>query len=134
MIPEIGHFSLILAFCFAIMQGIIPLVGVLKKNETLMHFAVPTARAQSFLVALSFLCLDYAFYTNDFSVVLNRRLMMLSPKNEGKASSMMSLCIGALILSRLESDLEKSNEILNQAYRSALSLIEKRDLNVAELT
>ena len=69
MIPEIGHFSLILAFCFALMQGFIPLVGVLKKNETLMRFAVPTARAQSFLVAISFLCLDYAFYSNDFSVL-----------------------------------------------------------------
>ncbi|MFM9835400.1 MAG: heme lyase CcmF/NrfE family subunit [Methylophilaceae bacterium] len=69
MIPEIGHFSLILAFCFAILQGIIPLIGVAKKNDSLMGFAVPTARAQFVFIAISFLCLDYAFYSNDFSVL-----------------------------------------------------------------
>jgi cytochrome c-type biogenesis protein CcmF len=69
MIPEIGHFSLILAFCFALVQGIMPLIGVARKNESLMHFAVPAARAQFVFIVISFLCLDYAFYSNDFSVL-----------------------------------------------------------------
>jgi cytochrome c-type biogenesis protein CcmF len=69
MIPEIGHFSLILAFCFALVQGVLPLFGVARKNESLMHFAVPAARAQFIFIVVSFLCLDYAFYSNDFSVL-----------------------------------------------------------------
>jgi cytochrome c-type biogenesis protein CcmF len=69
MIPEIGHFSLILAFCFALVQSIMPLIGVARKNESLMHFAVPAARAQFVFIVISFLCLDYAFYSNDFSVL-----------------------------------------------------------------
>jgi TetR/AcrR family transcriptional repressor of nem operon len=69
-------------------------------------------------------------YTHEFAVILNRRLMILNPKNEGKAFSIMSLCVGALILSRLERDPLKSDQILNEAYNSALSLIEKRDVYV----
>jgi cytochrome c-type biogenesis protein CcmF len=69
MIPEIGHFSLILALCFALLQGILPLIGVRKQNNSLMGFAVPAARAQFFFIAISFICLDYAFYSNDFSVL-----------------------------------------------------------------
>ena len=69
MIPEIGHFSLILAFCFALVQGILPLIGVAKNNQTLMGFAMPAARAQFLFISISFLCLEYAFFTNDFSVL-----------------------------------------------------------------
>jgi cytochrome c-type biogenesis protein CcmF len=69
MIPEIGHFALILAFCFAIVQGILPLIGVWKNQKTLMSLATPAARAQFFFIAISFICLDYAFYSNDFSVL-----------------------------------------------------------------
>lgn len=69
MIPEIGQFSLILAFCFAIIQGTLPLVGVWKNNATLSNFAVPAARAQFVFIALAFVCLGYSFYANDFSVL-----------------------------------------------------------------
>lgn len=71
-----------------------------------------------------------AEYTKEFAEILNRRLMMLSPNNQGKATSIMSLCVGALILSRLESDLSKSDRILSEAYLSAMSMIEKRELYV----
>lgn len=67
--PELGQFSLILAFFFAIIQGTLPLVGVWKNNATLSSFAVPAARAQSFFIALAFVCLGYSFYVNDFSVL-----------------------------------------------------------------
>lgn len=69
MIPELGHFSLILALCVALLQSILPLIGVAKGNSKLMHLAIPTAVIQSLLVGISFLCLDYAFYSNDFSVL-----------------------------------------------------------------
>lgn len=72
-----------------------------------------------------------AEYTQEFATILSRRLMMLSSKNEGKAFSIMSLCVGALILSRLERDVLKSDQILIEAYQSALSLIEKREVHVS---
>ena len=69
MIPEIGQFSLILAFCFAIVQGIFPLYGVWKNKPRLMRTAVPAARAQFVFIAIAFICLDYSFYRDDFSVL-----------------------------------------------------------------
>jgi cytochrome c-type biogenesis protein CcmF len=69
MIPEIGHFSLILAFCFAVVQGVLPLVGVVRSKQALMLFAVPAARAQFLFITIAFICLDYAFFSNDFSVL-----------------------------------------------------------------
>lgn len=69
MIPEIGHYALILALVVAVIQGILPLAGLSKNNEKLFAFATPMARIQSVLVILSFVILDYAFYANDFSVL-----------------------------------------------------------------
>ena len=69
MIPEIGHFSLILAFCFAIVQGTLPLVGVWKNKPALSNLAVPAARTQFLFIAIAFICLEYSFYANDFSVL-----------------------------------------------------------------
>ncbi len=69
MIPEIGQIALILAFCFAFIQGTLPLVGVWKNEAALKNLAVPAARAQFVFIALAFICLDYAFYSNDFSVL-----------------------------------------------------------------
>jgi cytochrome c-type biogenesis protein CcmF len=69
MIPAIGELSLILAFIFAIIQGTLPLAGVWKNKTTLMNLAVPTARAQSLLILISFAVLMYSFYANDFSVL-----------------------------------------------------------------
>ena len=69
MIPEIGQFSLILAFCFAIVQGIFPLYGAWKNQPKLMNLAVPAARAQFLFIAIAFICLDYSFYRDDFSVL-----------------------------------------------------------------
>ena len=69
MIPEIGHFSLILAFCFAIVQGTLPLVGVWKNIPGLSNLAVPAARTQFLFIVIAFLSLEYAFYTDDFSVL-----------------------------------------------------------------
>jgi len=68
MIPEIGHFALIVALLVALVQGFVPMVGAARRDGALMAVAVPAARAQFVLVAIAFGCLAYAFVTSDFSV------------------------------------------------------------------
>ena len=68
MIPELGHFALILALLVAIAQGVVPLVGAHRRDAALMAIAKPAARAQFVLVAFAFGCLAWSFATNDFSV------------------------------------------------------------------
>ena len=69
MIPEIGHFSLILALFVALAMGVISVVGGQQGRGDWMALARPGAQALWLLTALSFGCLTYAFYTNDFSVM-----------------------------------------------------------------
>ena len=68
MIPEIGHFALILALSVAIVQGVFPLWGSLIGKQSWMSMAKPAAYAQLLFMVVSFSCLLYAFITNDFSV------------------------------------------------------------------
>jgi len=68
MIPEIGHFALILALCMALLQSVIPLIGVWRSDPAWSGVAVPAARAQALMVAVAFGALTYAFVQGDFSV------------------------------------------------------------------
>ena len=72
MIPELGHFALILATIVALIQGVLPLTGTYLPSRslqiTLQSLARPMAILQFVLVALSFAALATAFLTNDFSV------------------------------------------------------------------
>ncbi len=68
MIPEIGHFALMLALPVALLQGLLPLIGAQRNTPAWMAFARPAAQAQWFLLLLSFVCLTWAFVSNDFSV------------------------------------------------------------------
>ena len=72
MIPELGHFALILATVVALIQGVMPLTGTYLPSRslqiTLQSLARPMAILQFVLVALSFAALATAFLTNDFSV------------------------------------------------------------------
>lgn len=68
MIPELGHFALIVALVLALTQAILPLIGAQRRNLTLMAVARPAAQGQFVFVALAFACLAYAFMTNDFTV------------------------------------------------------------------
>ena len=68
MIPEIGHFALIVALLVALVQGIVPMIGAARRDGALMALAVPAARTQFVLVAIAFGCLAYSFVTSDFSV------------------------------------------------------------------
>jgi len=69
MIPELGHFALILALCMALVQGTLPVAGAATGRARWMALARPAARAQCLFVALAYAALTYAFVANDFSVL-----------------------------------------------------------------
>jgi cytochrome c-type biogenesis protein CcmF len=69
MIPELGHFALILALFLALVQGTLPLIGAARGHMAWINVARPAAQGQFVFVAIAFGCLVYAFVTNDFSVV-----------------------------------------------------------------
>ena len=68
MIPELGHFALILALLVATTQGIVPMLGAALNRQRMMALARPAARMQFVLVAIAFGCLAWSFASNDFSV------------------------------------------------------------------
>ena len=69
MIPELGHFLLILGFCAVAVQGVLPLLGAHQGRREWVLMARPAAQAAFLLIAASFACLAWAFYASDFSVV-----------------------------------------------------------------
>jgi cytochrome c-type biogenesis protein CcmF len=69
MIPEIGHFALILALSLAVCQGVMPIIGAHKNDLALMSVARPAALGQFFFVIVAFACLSTSFLQSDFSVL-----------------------------------------------------------------
>ena len=70
MVTEIGHFTLLLAFCVAIIQATVPMYGAHKGRADLMAIAESSANLQFALLLASFAALTHAFVTSDFSVKL----------------------------------------------------------------
>jgi len=70
MIPEIGHFALILALALALVQSLVPLIGARRGDASLMAVADVTAPAQAGFTALSFACLVTCYVVSDFSVAV----------------------------------------------------------------
>ncbi|HAF53939.1 MAG TPA: c-type cytochrome biogenesis protein CcmF [Thauera sp.] len=70
MIPELGHFALILALVLSLVQAIVPLVGARRNSMALMAVGRPAAQGQFFFIVFSYVCLTWAFVTSDFSVQL----------------------------------------------------------------
>ena len=68
MIPEIGHFALVLAFAVSICLAVFPLYGYLTSQDGLCATAKPLALLQGLALAVSFGVLMYGFLTHDFSV------------------------------------------------------------------
>ncbi len=68
MIPELGHYALVLALAIALAQASVPLIGVRTGDGALMDVARSTAVAQFACVAASFAALTAAYVTSDFSV------------------------------------------------------------------
>jgi len=69
MTPELGQLCLILAFCLAGAQAILPLAGAQTRNPGLMAVARPAAHGQLFFLILAFAFLMVAFLQDDFSVL-----------------------------------------------------------------
>ncbi len=69
MIPELGHFALILALAIAIVQAIIPGMGLLCRRADWMAVAKPAALLQFALVLIAYGALTYSFIVHDFSVL-----------------------------------------------------------------
>ncbi len=69
MIPELGHFALILALLLAAVQAGFSFAGAARGNPLWMTAGVSAARGQFVFAGFAFLCLAYAFYANDFSVL-----------------------------------------------------------------
>ena len=69
MIPELGHFALILAALLAIAQSMLPLWGAQRGDARLMGSGAPLALAGFVAIAISFAALMWAYATNDTTVV-----------------------------------------------------------------
>ena len=68
MIPELGHFALVLALALGLVQSIVPTVGARKHDAALMQVGSSTALMQLVCVMISFLALIICYVTSDFSV------------------------------------------------------------------
>ena len=69
LITELGYFALISALVIAILQVILPAVGVFKHQPAWQRLAGSLAIAQFLATGTSFLCLMYGFYANDFTLI-----------------------------------------------------------------
>ncbi len=69
MIPEIGHFALIIALCVALTQALVPLAGATLGVPRWIAVARPAALAQLLFVGVAYGCLTWAFVHHDFSVL-----------------------------------------------------------------
>ncbi len=69
MIPELGHYALVLALLVALAQTIVPLYGAQRGAGRLMAFAEHAAYLQFLLLALSFAALVQSYLVSDFSVL-----------------------------------------------------------------
>ncbi|MEV4608599.1 heme lyase CcmF/NrfE family subunit [Neorhizobium sp. LMR1-1-1.1] len=68
MIVEMGHFALVLALATAIIVSILPLIGVHRRDASMMAVATTGSLVMFGLVALSFAALTWAYVVSDFSV------------------------------------------------------------------
>src|SRR6476661_2128528 len=68
MTPELGHFALVLALALGLIQSIVPVIGVRRRDDALMRLGDSTALAQFAFVAVSFSALTICYVTSDFSV------------------------------------------------------------------
>ena len=68
MIPEIGHYALVLALAVSLVQTVLPFWGARRGDAALMATATPAAFVVFALVLVSFAALTVSYVTSDFSV------------------------------------------------------------------
>jgi len=98
MIPEIGHFALILALSLALCQGLLPLIGAQRNDAAMMAVGRTASVGQFVFVAFAFGCLVWAFVTSDFSVAYVARNSQLSLPTVYKVSAVWGAHEGSLLL------------------------------------
>ncbi|MCA0240399.1 MAG: heme lyase CcmF/NrfE family subunit [Proteobacteria bacterium] len=69
MIPELGHFALVLALFVSLALAVLPIVGAARNDAAWMALARPATQALFGAIAVAFFCLMASFVNNDFSVV-----------------------------------------------------------------
>jgi cytochrome c-type biogenesis protein CcmF len=69
MAPELGIFSLILAFVLSLSQAFFGLIGAWRGKPVWMAVTRPAVTGQFVFVVMAFACLVYSFVHNDFSVM-----------------------------------------------------------------
>jgi cytochrome c-type biogenesis protein CcmF len=69
MIPELGHFALVVALALALSQAALSLIGAARGRRSLLAAARPMAVGQFVFVFAAFAALAWSFAHNDFSVV-----------------------------------------------------------------
>jgi cytochrome c-type biogenesis protein CcmF len=70
LIPELGHFALIIALGLALCLAIVPMWGSFTGHRRAMELAPALAIGLCILVSISFAALAHAFVTDNFSVAL----------------------------------------------------------------
>ncbi|HET6628732.1 MAG TPA: heme lyase CcmF/NrfE family subunit [Woeseiaceae bacterium] len=98
MIPEIGHFALVLALSLALCQGVLPLVGAHRNNAALMAVARPAANGQFVFVLIAFASLAASFLQSDFSVLYVANNSQLALPAIYKFSAVWGAHEGSLLL------------------------------------
>ncbi|MBY5945647.1 heme lyase CcmF/NrfE family subunit [Photobacterium rosenbergii] len=68
MLPEVGHFSLILGMVFALLGATVPVVGLVKKDSYLTRYAWPLSYGAFSFIGISIILLGVCFALDDFSV------------------------------------------------------------------
>ncbi|WP_280546271.1 MULTISPECIES: heme lyase CcmF/NrfE family subunit [unclassified Halomonas] len=68
MIPEIGHYALIIALLMALVQAVMPLAGAATRRPLWMAYARPMATGQFLFLGIAYLCLTASYLLDDFSV------------------------------------------------------------------
>ena len=69
MIPEIGHYALVIALLMATVQAVMPLAGAATRRPLWMAYARPMAAGQFLFVAIAYACLTTSYMLDDFSVM-----------------------------------------------------------------
>ena len=69
MVPEFGHFALILALGLSLVLGVLPAVGVIKDDELLMRSGGFISGGIFTFLLFSLFCLMESFLADDFSVL-----------------------------------------------------------------
>lgn len=72
MLSELGSFSLILALCFALIQGITPIIGFYQKNSGFYVLCTYASFGQFIFLGLGMIFLISCFFVNDMTVLYVR--------------------------------------------------------------